>query len=179
MSAPQPYGVLAEFAHPHELLEAATRARVQFARGIIEAYSPFPIAGLANALGMRSDSVPRYMLLGALLGGAGTYGLEWYSAVVDYPLNIGGRPLDSWPAFIAPAIEITLLGAAVAGVIAMLAGNGLPRLHHPLFDLPAFARASSDRFFLLLRSGASDFDEAAARRFLDSLGPLCVHEVRS
>jgi ActD protein len=177
MSGPQPYGVLAEFADAQALLEAARRAHSQAAGALIEAYSPFPIAGLAEALGVKSDAVPRCMLLGALLGGLGTYALEWYSAVIDYPLNVGGRPLASWPAFAAPAIEMTLLGAAVAGVAAMLLGNGLPRLNHPLFDVPAFAGASSDRFFLLLRSRGAGFDVAAARRLLESLAAVALHEV--
>ncbi len=171
------YGLLAEFATADALLEAASRARTQFLAGSVEAYSPFPIDGLSEALGLRADSVPRWMLLGALLGGLGTYALEWYSAVFDYPLNVGGRPFASWPAFLPPALEITLLGAALAGVIAMLAGSGLPRLHHPLFGVAAFTRASNDRFFLLLRAQQASFDAVAARRFLESLGPLTISEV--
>ncbi len=177
MSAPQqPYGLLAEFTGAQELLQAATRARALPFVGALEAYSPFPVAGLTEALGSRPDAVPRFMLLGALVGGVGTYAIQWYSAVVDFPINVGGRPLASWPAFVPAALEITLLGAAVAGVIAMLLGNGLPRLHHPLFAVPAFSRASNDRFFLLLRAGAG-FDPAAARRFLESLAPVSLTEV--
>lgn len=177
MSNPSVHGLLAEFASADELIAAVTRARAQPLAVTVEAYSPFPIEGLADVLGSHADHVPRYMLLGALVGGVGTYALQWYSAVVDYPLNIGGRPLASWPAFLPPAIEITLLGAALAGVIAMLVGNGLPRLHHPLFGVPAFERASNDRFFLLLRAGAASFDAAAARSFLETLAPLTISEV--
>jgi Protein of unknown function (DUF3341) len=173
----QLYGLLAEFATAEELIDAVSRARGQPFAAAIEAYSPFPIDGLAEALGSRAGSVPRWMLLGALVGGIGTYALEWYSAVLAYPLNVGGRPLASWPAFLPPALEITLLGAALAGVIAMLAGNGLPRVRHPLFDVAAFARASSDRFFLLVRAKGARFDAAAARTFLESLAPLAISEV--
>ncbi len=178
MSGPgQRYGWLAEFAGADELVQAVARARALPFVGRIEAYSPFPIAGLAESLGSRPAAVPRAMLLGALLAGLGTYALEWYSAVVDFPINVGGRPLASWPAFVPPALEMTLLGAALAGVLAMLLGNGLPRLHHPLFGVPAFARASDDRFFLLLRAAGADFDAAAARRFLESLAPVSLSEV--
>jgi hypothetical protein len=171
------YGLLAEFATPDALIDAVSRARAQPFAGSVEAYSPFAVEGLAEALGSRTNSVPRWMLLGALGGGVGTYALEWYSAVFDYPLNIGGRPSASWPAFLPPALEITLLGAALAGVIAMLAGSGLPQLHHPLFGVAGFARASNDRFFLLLRAQGVSFDGAEARRFLESLSPLAVTEV--
>lgn len=171
------YGLLAEFATAEQLLAAVSRARTQPSSGGIEAYSPFPIEGLAEALGARANSVPLWMLLGALAGGIGTYALEWYSAVLDYPLNVGGRPYASWPAFLPPALEITLLGAALGGVIAMLAASGLPRLHHPLFGVAAFTRASNDRFFLLLRAQGASFDAAAVRSFLESLAPLSISEV--
>ena len=107
----------------------------------------------------------------------GTFALEWYSAVYDYPLNIGGRPLNSWPAFLPPALEMTMLGAALFGVIAMLVGNGLPRLHHPLFAHEG-VRARQQRSLLpVAASRGPNFDASAARRFLDSLGPLSVSEV--
>ncbi|HVN45028.1 MAG TPA: DUF3341 domain-containing protein [Steroidobacteraceae bacterium] len=173
----QLYGLLAEFPTADALIDAVSRVRGQPFAGRVEAYSPFAIDGLAESLGGRADRIAPAMLLGALVGGLGTYALEWYSAVHDYPLNVGGRPLASWPAFLPPALEITLLGAALAGVIAMLLGNGLPRLHHPLFAVEAFERASSDRFFLLLRPEGASFDAAAARSFLQSLAPLSVAEV--
>lgn len=179
MSRPQLYGLLAEFATAEQLLDAAVCARAQARDALLEAYSPFPIEGLADALGARADRVPLFMLLGALAGGVGTYGLEWYSAVFDYPLNVGGRPLASWPAFLPPAIEMTLLGAALAGVIAMLLSNGLPRLSHPLFAVPAFERASADRFFLVVLRRGGAFDVDAARSLLQSLAPLAVREVRA
>ena len=177
MKNPQLYGLLAEFADAEQLLAAVRRARVQTHGATIEAYSPFPIDGLTEALGPRSDRVPLWTLLGAIAGGVGTYALEWYAAVFDYPLNVGGRPLASWPAFLPPALEMTLLGAALAGVIAMLVGNGLPRLHHPLFAVQEFERASNDRFFLLWRAQPEGFDAHSAREFLATLAPLTIIEV--
>jgi Protein of unknown function (DUF3341) len=176
MSAPL-YGLLAEFGAGEELLAAAVRVRKAYRAAHIEAYAPFPIDGLAEALGMRADCVPLCMLLGGLAGGLGTYALECYAAVLDYPLDVGGRPLLSWPAFLPPALEMTLLGAAVFGVLAMLIGNRLPRLHHPLFAIRAFERATADRFFLLLRADPADFDRQAARALLQSLAPLSISEV--
>jgi fructose-specific phosphotransferase system IIC component len=179
VSEPELYGLLAEFISADQLVDAVTRAHLEPHLATVEAYSPFPIEGLAAAAGLRTDRVAPAVLLGAVVGGVGTYALEWYSAVFDYPLNIGGRPFASWPAFLPPAIEMTVLGAALAGVIAMLIGNGLPRLHHPLFGVPAFERASNDRFFLLLRAQGMAFDPDRARSFLESLAPLAISEVRS
>jgi hypothetical protein len=176
MSDTRRHALLAEFASAGQLIDAVRRARAE-RYGAIEAYSPFPIEGLADALGKTRDRVPLLMLLGAIAGGVGTFALEWYSAVFDYPLNIGGRPTGSWQAFLPPAIEMTVLGAALFGVIAMLVGNGLPRLHHPLFGAAAFERASDDRFFLLLRADDPHFDAARAREFLDALAPLTISEV--
>lgn len=177
MSAARAYGLLAEFADPEQLRGAALRAMHEERYTAIEAYSPFPIEGLAEALHRRGAHVPFWTLLGGILGGGGTYLLEWYSAAIDYPINVGGRPLFSWPAFLAPALEMTILWAALFGVFAMLLGNGLPRLHHPLFGVPAFERASDDRYFLLLRADDPCFDAQHAREFLSSLSPLSISEV--
>ncbi|HEX4050115.1 MAG TPA: DUF3341 domain-containing protein [Steroidobacteraceae bacterium] len=177
MSDTPRYGLLAEFASADELLNAASRAGQAQHHYLIEAYSPFPIEGLDEALGHPPDHIPAFMLLGAILGGAGTFALEWYSAVFNYPINVGGRPTGSWPAFLPAAIEMTVLGAALLGVIAMLIGNGLPRLHHPLFGVAAFQRASTDRFFLLLRADDPRFDAQAAHEFLHALAPLTISEV--
>ncbi|MFZ1906278.1 MAG: DUF3341 domain-containing protein [Steroidobacteraceae bacterium] len=179
MSRARLYGLLAEFAGADQLLAAARAAHGVASPGALEAYSPFPIEGLDAAVGARPTRVPLWMLLGALAGGLGTYALECYAAVFAYPLDIGGRPLLSWPAFLPPALEMTVLGAAVLGVIAMLAGNGLPRLHHPLFAAAGFERATSDRFFLVLRAMGPDFDVAAARALLETLAPLSLTEVPS
>lgn len=178
MSDSRLYGLLAEFATADQLIEAVTCARAGAGDAIVEAYSPLPIEGLDEARGAPTDRVPLFVLLGAIVGGLGTYALEWYSAVFDYPINVGGRPPASWPAFLPPAIEMTLLGATLAGVLAMLLGNGLPRLNHPLFGVPSFERASNDRFFLLLRAQGAAFDAAAARSVLEALAPLAISEVR-
>jgi hypothetical protein len=170
------HGVLAEFATANQLLAAAERARHAGFRSA-EAYSPFPIEGLAEALGFGRNRVPLATLLGGIAGGAGTYFLLWYSAVVDYPFNIGGRPLHSWPSFVPPTFEITILGAAFAAVIAMLVMNGLPRLRHPLFDMPEFDLATRNRFFLYLPAEDSAWDASRAKALLDGLSPLMVKEV--
>jgi hypothetical protein len=171
------HGLLAEFADAQELMRAVVRARRETRYGALEAYSPFPIPGLAEALGPRRDRIALWMLLGAIIAGGGTFALEWYSAVFNYPINVGGRPTGSWPAFLPGAIEMTVLGAALCGVLAMLVSNGLPRWHHPLFGVDAFARASKDGFFLLLRAEEPNFDARAAREFLETLGCSSINEV--
>ena len=169
------YGLLAELPTAEALVQAAARAR-EAGFADVEAYAPFPVEGLADAVGFRRTRISAATLLGGLAGGIGAYFLQWYTAVVDYPINSGGRPLHSWPEFIPVAFEMTVLGAALAAVVAMLVANGLPRLHHPLFGIPEFDLASRNRFFLCLRA-TRGFDPAAARRFLDSVGPLRVTEV--
>ena len=171
------HGLLAEFANADELVGAAVRARREVRYSALEAYSPFPIPGLAEALEIPRDRIALWMLLGAIIVGGGTFALEWYSAVLNYPINVGGRPTGSWPAFLPPAIEMTVLGAALCGVVAMLIGNGLPRWHHPLFGVDAFARVSNNGFFLLLRADDPNFDVHSAREFLETLGCLGVSEV--
>jgi hypothetical protein len=178
------YGLMAEFDDPERLLAAARAAR---AAGYthVEAYSPFKVEGLAEAIGFTRNAVPLATLLGGIAGGVGGYALQWYAAVVDYPINVGGRPLHSWPMFIPATFELTILCAALAAVIAMLRGNGLPRLNHPVFDAPDFDLASRNRFFLCLRcdsdSGENDGDEAhgtaAMRGFLAEQAPIAVREV--
>ena len=166
------YGVMAEFASADALLAAAREARAAGYQHI-EAYSPFPVEGLAEAIGLRRNWVPPIVLAGGVLGGLGGYFMQWYSAVVSYPLNAGGRPLHSWPEFIPVTFELTVLVAALAGVIGMLWLNGLPRLHHPVFNVREFDLASRNRFFLCLR----DAEAEAARNFLRGLEPLGVWDV--
>src|SRR4051812_17742768 len=170
------YGLLAEFKTADELLAAARAARAEGYQRI-EAYAPFPVEGLDEAVGMRGNRVALGALLGGIAGGVGTYFMQWYSAVLDYPINVGGRPLHSWPSFIPPTFEITILGAALAAVATMLIANGLPRLHHPLFAVPEFELATRNRFFLCLRAPASGFDAARVAAFLGTLDPLLVREV--
>ncbi|MFC5550377.1 DUF3341 domain-containing protein [Massilia aerilata] len=175
MSAPC-YGLLAEFPSAEALCAAARQARENgYTRA--EAYSPFPIEGLDEALGSNSDRTAPAALAGGLLGGAGTYFLQWYAAVVDYPINAGGRPLHSWPAFIPATFEITILGAAVAAVLVMLVQNGLPRLHHPLFEVEEFELASRNRFFLCLPAHDPVFAPGPARSLLEGLQPMLLREV--
>ena len=163
------YGILAEFDSPERLLEAAQGAREAGYRHV-EAYSPFPVEGLAEATGMRRNWIPAIVLGGGLVGGIGGYFMQWYSAVVSYAINSGGKPAHSWPEFIPVTFELTVLFAALAGVVGMLALNGLPRLHHPLFNVPEFHLASRNRFFLCVRS-------ADARGFLEKLEPVGIWEV--
>lgn len=171
------HGLLAEFADERQLLDALRRARAEGHFSVVEAYSPYPVEGMDEALGAHRVQVAPWTLLGALGGGAFTYWLEWYSAVVNYPINVGGRPTFSWPAFVPPAVEMTILWAVLFGVGAVLFGARLPRVRHPLFESREFERATSDRFFLLVRGDDPRFDAIHTQAFLESLSPLSVVEV--
>ncbi len=176
MSGPGMYGLLAEFPSAEALCAAARHARENgYTR--VEAYSPFAIEGLDDIVGADKGWIAPLTLLGGIIGGAGTYFLQWYAAVVDYPINIGGRPLHSWPAFIPATFEITILGAAVAAVLAMLVLNGLPQLYHPLFEVEEFELASRNRFFLCLPARDPVFAPGPARDLLAELHPLLLREV--
>lgn len=173
--SPHLYGVLAEFPTPDELLAAA---RAAHADGYaVEAYSPFPVEGLDEAVGFVGNRMPLITFVGGLAGGAGGYFMQWYSAVVSYPLNIGGRPLDSWPAFLPATVALTILGAAFAAVIGMLVANGLPRLHHPLFEIREFDLATRNRFFVCLRFRRGGLDVQGARALLRRCGAMETWEV--
>jgi len=173
---PDLWGVMAEFASPDELLEAARAAhRTGYTR--MDAYSPYPVEGLAEAIGFRRTRIPMAVLIGAIAGAAGGYFMQWFSSVVHYPLNIGGRPLNSWPAFIPITFECAILLAAGGAVLGMLALNGLPTPYHPLFNVPAFARASRDRFFLCIETTDPKFDKERVEEFLATLKPLQIAEV--
>jgi hypothetical protein len=170
------YGMLAEFVTADALLAAVRRARENGCRQV-EAYSPFSIEGMDEAVGFRSRAVPAWTFAGGVAGGLGTFLLQWYSAVIDYPLNIGGRPLDSWPSFIPATFELAVLGAAFAAVLSMLAANGLPRLVHPLFGVPEFDLATRNRFFLCLRASDPTYHAGRNRQMLEELHPLLLREV--
>jgi hypothetical protein len=170
------YGLLGEFEDPAVVVAAAGRLRAAGYK-CLDAFSPYPVDGLAEALGRRWNWVPLLALLGGLGGGAAGYGLQYWVAVIQYPLNVGGRPLHSWPAFIPITFEMTILGAAVAAGLGMLALNRLPQPHHPLFNVEAFARASEDRFFLLVEARDRRFDAHRTQRLLLGLGALVVHDV--
>lgn len=170
------WGLLAEFASADDLLAAARRVHAAgFQRA--EAYSPFHVDGLAEALGFRRSRVPMFTFAGGLLGGLGGFFLQWYSAVVDYPLNIGGRPLDSWPLFVPVTFEMAVIGGAFAAFLSMLVANGLPRLRHPLFAVPEFDLAMRNRFFLCLRCDDPAFEDGRARQLLEGLHPMRCLEV--
>ncbi|MBI4565812.1 MAG: DUF3341 domain-containing protein [Planctomycetes bacterium] len=170
------HGLLAEFDTPEALLRAARAAReAGFLR--MDAYAPMPVAGLAEALGFRFTRLPAIVLGGGLAGALLGFLLQYWVSVSAYPLNVGGRPHNSWPAFIVITFETAILVAALSAVVGMLALNGLPRPHHPLFAVPAFARATRDRFFLCIEARDPKFDVRATRRFLESLEPREVVEV--
>ena len=171
-----PYGLLAEFDTPADLLRAANAAREEGYRRM-EAYSPFPIEDLPDALGQRPTRLPLVVFLGGLIGGLAGYGLAYWAEVIGYPKNIGGRPFHSWPAFIPVTFECTILAAAISAVLGMLALNGLPTPYHPVFNVPRFALASRNRFFLVIEAKDSRFDLEATRRFLETLNPREVTTV--
>lgn len=167
---------MAEFSNEKEIL-AATKSAYDHGFRKMDAFAPFPIEGLAAALGRKNTAVPLIVLGGGITGGLGGYFLQWYAMAVDYPLNIGGRPLNSWPMFIPITFELTVLCAAFAAIIGMLALNRLPELHHPLFNVPEFERASTDKFFLCIMADDKKFDLTATRRFLEMLKPEKIFEI--
>jgi hypothetical protein len=170
------YGLMAEFDDPSALVAATRRAYAEGYRKM-DAYSPFPIEELTEALHVRTGQVPLLVLVGGVFGACAGYGLQFWTATMAYPLNIGGKPFHSWPSFIPVTFETTVLFAALFGVVGMLALNGLPRPYHPVFNVPRFALATRDRFFLCIESGDPKFDPTATRRFLESLSPREVSDV--
>jgi hypothetical protein len=177
MAAAAPlYGLLAEFESPDDLLAAAERAHAEGYRRL-DAYTPFPIEGLAEAIGFHYNRLPLLVLIGGLAGAAGGFGLQYWVAAISYPINIGGRPFNSWPSFIPVTFEMTILLAALTAVLGLLALNGLPMPYHPVFNVPRFALATRDRFFLCIEATDPRFEHEATRRFLESLGPREVSEV--
>jgi hypothetical protein len=171
-----PYGMMAEFDDPEHLVEATRHA---YERGyrMMEAYTPFPVEGLADALGFRHNKIPAVVLIGGIVGGLGGFFMQWYSATLSYPIIVGGRPFNSWPAFIPITFEMTVLFASLAAVFGMLGLNGLPRPHHPVFNVPDFVLASRNRFFLCIQARDPKFELEAVRRFLEEHHPRAISEV--
>jgi hypothetical protein len=172
------HGVMAEFVDAASLLSAAQAVRDAGVRDF-DCYSPFPIAGLDEAMGLRATRLPRAVLAMGLLGAATAYLMQWFSATIHYPINVGGRPLHSWPAFIPITFELAVLFASLTAVAVMLARNGLPQPYHPVFNVPRFRRASQDRFFLCLYGEQARVDPAAARQWLQRLGAAEVYDVET
>lgn len=170
------YGVIAEFNDPKELLEAANSTR-EAGYTQIDAFSPFPIHGLSDAVGFGHTRLSGVVLAGGVIGGLAGFFMCWFANVIHYPLNIGGKPLNSWPAWIPITFETTVLFAAFAAVFGMLALNGLPMPYHPVFNVSRFENASRDRFFLVIQSRDPQFELGKVRDFLDSLKPREVTDV--
>ena len=175
-ATPPIYGLMAEFDTPDELLAAAERAHAEGYRRM-DAYAPFPVEGLAEAIGFHRTRLPLLVLLAGLFGAFVGFFSQYYVTVIDYPLNVGGRPLNSWPSYIPITFEVTILFAALAAVVGMVALNRLPMPYHPVFNVPAFARASRDRFFLCIEAADPRFDREGTKRFLQGLKPKEVSEV--
>jgi hypothetical protein len=170
------YGLLAEFDSPTAIVNAAREARrVGYVK--VDAYTPFPIHELDSALEISRTRLPWIVLGGGITGMLAGFALQYWASVIEYPLNIGGRPYASWPAFVVPAYETTILFAAFTAVIAMVLLNGLPQPYHPLFNAPNFSSASADRFFLCIEAADPKFDMTATRRFLEDLKPVGVSDV--
>ncbi len=170
------YGLVAEFETPEAILDAANAAR-EAGYKVMDAYSPFPINGLDDALGMESSRLGWVVLIMGITGGLLAFFMQWYAQVVYYPLNIGGRPLNAWPNFIIITFEVTVLFSAFTAGLFMLARNGLPRPYHSIFNTPNFGAASRDRFFLCIETRDPQFDLGDTSRFLEAQGPVRVSEV--
>jgi hypothetical protein len=170
------FGLMAEFNEHDQLLKAARRT---FGEGYreIDAYSPFPIEGLAEAIGHEHSNIPFVTLIGGMIGGLGGYFMQWIAMARLYPLNVGGRPYNSWPNYIPITFELTILMASLTAFLAVFVFNRLPQLHHPVFNVPEFSRASIDRFFLLIEADDPEFNLERTREFLKGLGARKISEV--
>jgi hypothetical protein len=172
------YGMMAEFDSATSLVEAARKTHEAGYRKI-DAYSPFPVEELAEAIGFHTNRVALVTLIGAIIGGLTGYLMQYWIAVIDYPVNVAGRPEHSWPSFIVVTFEMTILFGGISAVFGMLALNGLPMPYHPVFNVPRFAMATKDRFFLIVFSTDPKYSPAGTRAFLESLQPRSISEVPS
>ncbi len=175
---PPQYGLMAEYTTPEAVLAASTRAHESGYRRM-DAFAPYPVEGLAEALGHTHRRLPFAVLAGGIFGGTGAYFMMWYASVVSYPLDVAGRPYHSWPSFVPITFELTVLFASFGALAAMLIMNRLPKPYHPVFNVEAFLRASQDRFFLCIECGDPLFDPDATRRFLEETDAVAVHHVQS
>ncbi len=173
-----PYGVMAEFGSADDLI-AATRKAAEAGYTRMDGFSPYPIGEVADALNFPRSEIGTIMFLGGLCGATLGFFMQYWTNAIDYPLNIGGKPLFSWPMFIPITFECTILAAAFGSVLGLLAFIGLPRPHHPIFNTANFDRATVDRFFLCIEAEDPKFDRAATRSFLEGLGPDAVTEVKN
>ncbi len=170
------YGLVAGFDTPGDLVRAGRAAR-QAGYRKMDAFSPFPIEELSEALGLRWTGMPLIMFIGGLIGCIAGFSMQYYCSVISYPLNVGGRPLNSWPAFIPVTFELTVLLSGLAGTLGLLGLCGLPKPYHPLFHVPSFARATQDRFFMCIEATDPRFNLETTRRFLATLEPKEIAEV--
>jgi hypothetical protein len=173
---PRLYGLVAEFDTPTALVQAARAAR-EAGYTKMDAYTPFPVEGLPEALGFRRTKMPMLILIGGIVGAISGFALQYYCAVISYPINIAGRPLNSWPSWIPVTFELTVLIASLTAVFGLLALCGLPMPYHPLFHVPRFALATRDHFFLCIESADPRFDRAGTMDFLKGLDSREVSEV--
>jgi hypothetical protein len=176
MNAHPIFGLMSEFDNPTDLVHAAKAA---FAAGYrkMDTYTPYPLEEAAEAIGSHHNRVPLVTLVGAMLGMIGGYSLQYWVSAVNYPINAGGKPFHSWPAFIPVTFECAILGASLAAVFGMLALNGLPQPYHPVFNVPSFTSASRDKFFLCIESQDPRFSPGDTRKFLESCRPNEISEV--
>jgi hypothetical protein len=170
---PRVYGLLAEFAQPEDLMAAATAARAAGYRRM-DAYTPFPVHGLSEAIGFHHTRLPVIVLIGGIVGAFLGFGLQYWYETQHYLMNVGGRPHNSWPSFVVITFETTILCAAISAVLGMLALNGLPQPYHPLFNVPSFELASRSHFFLCIEARDPKFDFDETRRFLEGLAPIAI-----
>jgi hypothetical protein len=170
------YGLMAEFASATTLLQATRRAYTDGYRAM-DAYSPFPVEGLSEALGVRQRIVPLIGLGGGIVGGLSGIALQYWIHVQALPINVGGRPLDSWQSFVPVTFELTVLFTALSLLVGLFVLNGHPEPYHPVFNVAAFARASTDRFFLAIEASDPHFDALRTRAFLEALGAREVADV--
>ena len=170
------YGVMAEFDSSQDIVDAARQTMGEgFTK--VEAYTPLPVEELNDIIHKTRTKLPLIILIGGLAGMAVGFALQWWASTIAYPLNVGGRPQASWPSFIVPSYELTILFAALTAAIGMIIFNGLPQPYHPVFNVERFSRASSDKFFLVIESDDPKFDQQGSRAFLQGLGAKGVYDV--